>query len=91
MTEKALESKGTSRKRHKKMKYMQKSQSLSTFPYGNGIPDLSSLFVTRQVVSMQHIPYLQAFSKLGSFLQKLLLWYIHHSGIQLVFLITLCI
>lgn len=83
MTGKALEREGASRKTHKKMKYMQKPQSLSTFPYGNGIPDFSPLFVTCQVVSMEQIPYLQAFSKLCSSLQKLL-WHIHHSGIQLM-------
>lgn len=34
MTAKALEREDVSRKRHKKMKYMQKPQSLSTFLYG---------------------------------------------------------
>lgn len=82
MTGKTLERQGASRKTHKKIKHMQKPQSLSSFPYGNGIPDFIPQFVTCQVVSMQQIPYLQAFSKLCSLLQKLLPC-IHHSGIQL--------
>lgn len=70
MTGKALEREGASRKTHKKIKYMQKPQSLSTFLYGKQ-DSRFQLFVTCQVVSMQQIPYLQAFSKPGSFLQNL--------------------